>query len=198
MRDRWYGDNRDLVKWGVILHLAREYRVTRILQVAYLRRSDWEPLEIDGVCHPISEAVIRHFRRVQNVTALSTTPPIEVVDFPFSDRSIYMTQVCAALAGSQSEKDLVFLDPDTGLAPKKPRLDHVLDSELSQIWGQMRNGDVLVFYQHQTNKAGRPWVGAKREQFEDALCLPRGGAKLARGPKIAPDVAFFYCVKEIS
>jgi hypothetical protein len=27
MRDEWYGDKRDLVKWGVLLHLAKQHGV---------------------------------------------------------------------------------------------------------------------------------------------------------------------------
>src|SRR5271169_3122065 len=37
MRDRWYGDNRDLVKWATLLHLAHTNRVGTILQVAMYR-----------------------------------------------------------------------------------------------------------------------------------------------------------------
>ena len=198
MRDRWYGDNRDLVKWGVLLHLAREYGVARILQVAYLRPTSWESLEIDGTSRPIPEAVTRHFRRIQNITGLSARPRIEVLDCPFSDRSTYMAQVSAAVGGTPCETSLVFLDPDTGLAPKNPTLAHVLEAEVRDIWRAMRPRDVLVFYQHETNKAGQPWVEPKRVQFVSALGPPLGGAKLAWGPKVARDVAFFYCVKDES
>ena len=198
MRDRWYGDNRDLVKWGVILHIAREHGIARILQVAYLRPTSWKSLEINGTPQPMPEAVITHFRRVQNITALCRTPRIEVLASEFSDRSTYMTEVTAAVGGARSNRSLVFLDPDTGLAPGKPTLDHVLDTEVRDIWRAMPAGDVLVFYQHETNKAGKPWVQPKREQFEDALGLARGSAKVAWGPDVARDVAFFYCVRDNS
>ena len=69
MREKWYGDNRDLVKWGVLLHLAQDYEVDRILQVAYVRPTTWESLEINGVSKPLPAAVIRHFRRIQTSQA---------------------------------------------------------------------------------------------------------------------------------
>ncbi|WP_157844579.1 hypothetical protein [Dehalococcoides mccartyi] len=34
MKDKWYGDKRDLVKWGVLLTLAKMFSARRILQVA--------------------------------------------------------------------------------------------------------------------------------------------------------------------
>lgn len=196
MKDQWYGDKRDLVKWGVVLHIAREYGVARILQVAYLRPSGWASLEINGTSQPIPEVVISHFRRVQNIKGLSARPRIEVLDCHFSGRSAYMAEVSAAVRGAPCETSLVLLDPDTGLAPKNPTLEHVLDAEVAQIWHAMRPRDVLVLYQHETNRAGRVWVEPKRQQFEAALGLPSGCAMLAWGPKVAPDVAFFYCVKE--
>ena len=57
--------------------------------------------------------------------------------------------------------------------------------------------DILVFYQHRTNRNGQEWIDPKRIQFEDALGLPHGNAKIAHGAKIANDVVFFYSRKEV-
>ena len=51
---------------------------------------------------------------------------------------------------------IIFLDPDTGLELERASLKHVLESELGEIWEQMAPGDVLVFYQHRTNRTGEP------------------------------------------
>lgn len=59
MRDQWYGDNRDLVKWGGLLELVRRHSVKHVLQVLYLRPSDeWGRLEIDGHKVDLPEAVV--------------------------------------------------------------------------------------------------------------------------------------------
>jgi hypothetical protein len=84
------------------------------------------------------------------------------------------------------------LDPDTGLEPERPSLKHVLESELGEIWEQMAPGDVLVFYQHRTNRSGEPWVDAKRTQFENALGLKRRAAKVAGLENLAGDIVLFY------
>ncbi len=44
----WYGDNRDLVKWSVLVHLAKMNTAKRILQIAYFRDDDFSGVEIDG------------------------------------------------------------------------------------------------------------------------------------------------------
>ena len=90
---------------------------------------------------------------------------------------------------------ILFLDPDTGLESRKPSLDHVPDSELAKMWTELKAGNVLVVYQYLTNQAGQPWIPDKKEQFERAIGLPLGSAKLAWSEPIAPDVAFFYSQK---
>jgi hypothetical protein len=72
----------------------------------------------------------------------------------------------------------------------------VLNSELTEIWKALRPGDVLVFYQHQTNRNGTPWVEPKKAQFERALGVREGSTKLARAAGIARDVAFFFIQKK--
>jgi hypothetical protein len=71
----------------------------------------------------------------------------------------------------------------------------VLDEELAAVHASLAPGDLLVLYQHETNRRGQPWVSEKREQFENVLGLPRGTAKVASGSEIAGDLALYYCVK---
>jgi len=196
MRDEWYGDKRDLVKWGVLLHLADQFSSRSILQVPYYRPSEWRDLEIDGQRYPFPDAVVKHFRTIRDIRRLKARCRIQVVPTPFRNRTQYAAAVRRAIAAKRSGRSIVFLDPDTGLAPRNPGPEHVLGAELAAIWAQMSPGDVLVFYQHQTNRSGRPWVEEKRQQFAEALGLPPEAAGLVRAPEIARDVAFFFCEKK--
>lgn len=195
MRDKWYADNRDLVKWGVLLTLAERHAATHILQVLYYRPTEWAYLEVDGEDVPVPAAVIRHFRCTSAVLAINAPVPIEVVADTFENREEYHRVVVDCIRRRSTTPGIVFLDPDTGLASRTPTLDHVLESELSTLWAELKVGDVLVFYQHQTNRNGQPWIPEKKEQFERAIGLPAGTAKLARAEKIAQDVVFFYARK---
>jgi cation transport regulator ChaC len=87
MRDKWYGDNRDLVKWGVLLELAQRYQAQQILQVLYKRPSTWERLEIDGEQVELPATVIHHFRDATSVSAMQCPARVEVVSETFDDRS---------------------------------------------------------------------------------------------------------------
>ena len=48
MPDCWYADNRDLIKWGVLLQLARALQAARILHLAFYRPSEFGQIVIDG------------------------------------------------------------------------------------------------------------------------------------------------------
>ena len=195
MRDKWYADNRDLVKWGVLLTLAERYAATHILQVLYYRPTEWAQLELDGEQAPLPAAVIRHFRRVSAASEIEASAPVEVVLDTFKNRDDYHRLVIDRIRSRSTTPGIVFLDPDTGLEPQTPSLNHVLDSELAMLWAELKPGDVLVFYQHQTNKNDQPWIVPKKEQFELAIGLLIGAAKLARSEHIARDVVFFYAQK---
>jgi hypothetical protein len=72
----------------------------------------------------------------------------------------------------------------------------VLRSELQSIWENLIPGDVLVIYQHETNKNGDPWIPPKLGQFVKALGIESDRAKYSYAPMIARDVARFFAVKE--
>jgi len=196
MRDKFYSDNRDLVKWAVLHRLAEIYKAPRILQLAFYRPSEFPKVTVDGKEHKIPQEVLSHFRDLRKIENINSKIQVAVFDDLFDDRTSYLKSVKKFLSKFQEETCVVFLDPDTGLEPKKtPKFDHVLDLEAKSIWKATKAGDVYVFYQHQTNKAGQPCIEPKRSQLENALDLNKHSIKVASGLKIARDVVFFYAPK---
>jgi hypothetical protein len=47
MRDKWYSDNLDLVKWSTLLLIAKQNYSECILQIAYLRKNDYAKIKVD-------------------------------------------------------------------------------------------------------------------------------------------------------
>jgi hypothetical protein len=195
MRDKFFADQRDLVKWAVLHRLAEIFQAQRILQLAFYRPSEFANIIIDSQEYDIPQEVIGHFRDLRTVDSLQSDIHVTVFDAFFKDREHYLKKAENFLLQFRKERCVVFLDPDNGLEPQRPSLKHVLDSEAKAIWETMKSGDVYAFYQHQTNRAGRPWIEPKRRQLERALGLPEQSIKLAQGPKIAHDVVLFYISK---
>jgi len=192
MRNRWYGDNRDLMKWSVLIHLATRYNAKRILQIAYFREDDIEHVEIDDTKIDIPAEVKTHFRNIRKIETLCSQVNISVFDKVFADRNQYIDEAKRFISSFKGERCIVFLDPDTGLEPERPSLNHVLDSEVKTLWNALESLDVLVLYQHQTNRRGEPWENAKRMQFAKAIDVPEGNVKIGRGPQLTHDVALLY------
>jgi len=193
MQDRWYGDNRDLVKWGTLLELARIYQVKQILQVLYHRPNEWNPIEVDGKLVQIPNEVIQHFRDSKSIVNLKSSVPIEVLGETFADRKRHLQNVIGRVQDQKEIKKIVFLDPDTGIQPAgKASLKHALESELKLIWNSLSREDVLVFYQHQRRIPD--WIDTIQNQFASAIGVQN--VKRAKAPRIAPDVVFFYAQKE--
>lgn len=196
MRDKWYSDNRDLIKWSVLLVLAQRNNATRILQIAFLNKSEFGEIEIDGQRHQIPREVLSHFRDIRNVTGLSQQLRVSVFDAPFRDREGYLHAVLNFIASFNQERCIVFLDPDTGLEPNGGAdARHILNDEARAIWGALPHGWTCVFYQHETNRAGKPWIEEKRLQFANAIGVKIDQIGVASGPKIARDVVFFHISK---
>ena len=204
MRDIWYGDGRDLVKWSALFHLAEEHHAKRVLQIAYYRPSTFPTITMDGRRFDLPPDVINHFRDIRKIEGIKSKIRVSVLDLLFEDRVSYLAGAIKFIASFSQEKCLVFLDPDTGLEPERsPGVEHVLASEARAVWDSMKARDVFVFYQHQTNRNGQPWVEPKRIQLERALGLPCNSLKTAsRTPKkkksgleIAPEVVFYCCEK---
>jgi len=197
VRGKWYGDNRDLVKWGVLVQLANQHGASRIVQVAYYRREPETKLKIDGTEYPIPDAVVTHFPRdVMDIRrlGLSSGLEVEVVDSTFShaNRKKYTQGVLAKLASFDSPC-IIFLDPDTGLEQKGCKVEHVRKSELKEIWESMREKDLLVFYQHKPHE--KNWIALRQEQFARALDLPVEAVKIAHSTAADTDVVFFFAKK---
>ncbi len=200
MRDHWYGDNRDLAKWGVLLQLADRYDAKHILHVMYYRTNGWAPVQVDGEELQIPPAVIDHFRRAVSIAELQSPVPLDVITEPFENRQKYLELVRQRIKARTQTPGLIFLDPDTGLAPPSPAVsskrEFVKDNEVRAMWEDMQIGDVLVLHQHKTKRNGPPWVAMKRLQFEATLGIPEGSSKLAEAPRITMDALFFFVQKE--
>ena len=83
----------------------------------------------------------------------------------------------------------MFLDPDTGIAPKNYGYEHVTDQEIQTVLRAMKNGDVLLFYQHARLGDG-DWLNSTKEEFGLAVGMD-GPVDTVTCKEIANDVAFF-------
>jgi hypothetical protein len=195
MKTVWFGDKRDLVKWGALIHLARQRNASVIVQVCFLNPYRLPRITLDGKAVPLPPEVIEHFRSLRSVERLSSQVTISVFDRRLKNRRRYLKAVLEFIEKFAGQRRVVFLDPDTGLTPGKTDSTHVSEAEVGQVWSALAPEDTIVLYQHQTNRKGMPWIQPKRKQFASAIGLPTASVKIAKGSRIAHDVVFYYASK---
>jgi len=198
MQDLWYGDRRDLAKWGILLELSRQYMCRHVLQILYYRPNTWGKIELGNKQVDIAPEVIRHFRCPVSVRSICTDIGVEVLEEEFKQPKDYLECIKTAIRLRSVVPGVVFLDPDIGLEPEggNRTLAHVSSIELKEIWSSLCYEDLLVLYQHQDNRAGREWRDRKRRQFARVVGLADNSVRLAHAPEIAHDVAFYYAQRQ--
>ena len=196
MRDEWYGDDRDVVKWSALVHLARREALSTILHVA-MYRPNQAPAPLTtayGKMDPPAE-VFRHFRDLDDIQRLAaaTGLAIEVWKEPFTDRAAYFVRVCDRLRTLRGGPSLVLLDPDIGLVPETPGPEHVTSAEVAAVFEALRPGDLLVCYQHARKQ--QDWRGRARRAFANAPGLPSFEVEMLQSA-LARDVLLLAVKKE--
>ena len=196
MKDQWYADNRDLIKWGGIVDLCNTTGIKSVMQVAYYRESSWLQLRFDRKNEDIPKEVIEHFRDIEDIKRLGKKVGITIdvlkSEFSNSAREAYTKSICRRIQ-KQTQQQIVFLDPDNGLSPQKAKAEHVTREEISSIWQSLKRGDYLVFYQHsfRDNK----WKEIRCKQLAGACSVKENIIKMWEATEKITDVVFFFCEK---
>jgi hypothetical protein len=200
MRDIWHGDKRDLVKWSGIVYLCQLKQITNVLHVVYYRKErSWPKIDFDGSETPLPDNVIKHFRDVDDISRLADNCGLVVRlvkrEFNGRNRNQYNGELINNIKSiSKNKKKIVFLDPDTGLAPKTGTRKHVMPEEVKKIWNHLNNDDVLVFYQHSFHIRDREWITVRRKEMAKCCSVGKEQVKMWLSQH-AHDVVFFFIEK---
>jgi hypothetical protein len=197
MRDLYYADNRDLVKWAVLVHIAHTHKLRSIIQVPYWRVGKQHHFMFGGIQIPIQKAVWDFFRDIRQIVRLGECCDIgiEVIMEPFShtNRRVYSNHISRHLEACDKRPLLLFLDPDTGLAPRSTSPEHTTPEEIKEVWSRLHPNEFLVLYQHAPRQYRPGWFTIPEEKLS-RIC---DGAEVvvARSDEIGRDVAFL-CVQK--
>ena len=181
MRNEWYGDKRDLVKWQSLLYIARREGIKRVCQIAMCTDGQPKTLAIralDGalVGDPdVRKQVNDHFRLYNNLELIRCLGRRFGIDihvrldpFAHATRHRYFIDVLKEIRTSTLQT-VWFFDPDTGIEPEgsPPNEKHVKLSELADAFRPLPTGDYLACYQHSWRALG--WQNNARARLAKRL-----------------------------
>ena len=187
MRSEWYRDKRDLVKWTSLLYLAKREKANFILHVAMCPLPETKTHKLRTNSGDVANAgqsfnqVIGHFRVddwTKDLKSLCSSQGIDVetIEDHYSKQNStsYFNEVRKKIEKIKKKYKkspvLVFLDPDTGIAPPTAvTRKHVTRSHLQLVFNELRSGDYLVCYQHR--KRQKDWSNWARKEIAIAVDL---------------------------
>ncbi len=196
MQERWYSDKRDLVKWGALFDIASKYGIRRIEQVAFRVPNDDKLFLLrDRRRVRLASVVWQHFRDLRRIERMSKRDKLKIKVYTAlwhaQERSNYFHKLLAHIRAIRKRPLIVFLDPDTGIAPKRVGAEHVRPEELASVFKALRKGDWLTFYQHARHQ--RRWADLTMKSFAKAVSVRRNHLVTYRSATkdLARDVALF-------
>lgn len=208
MRDQWFGDEGDFVKFRLLRKIcgitAQDGGEKLSLGVVWYRRETKRTGYLDSTGdyeHEDSELFRRllqwnqeenkrGIRLIERSGLLPDTAWFGCPMEPSKSRTSWLKKALKRVAKSR----VVFLDPDTGLAPTRPTRAHVLFCELRDFCAQEECPTVVV-YQHSRRSDWEPQVKEQTKEIKDRLNLNElsGRAPFAvRHPKLTQ--RFFYVI----
>jgi hypothetical protein len=200
MRDQFYGDRKDVLKWTLALRLAgTEKRVLYVVMYRPCKGShgcDFRTFQsADSRVVVFFEEERKRFqsgvpRCVRDITRL-LPGRIELIDgkYEHRERKGYFDAVRNPLIGrGNGERYIILLDPDNGISGKCSKSEHVCADELSAMRSAMVPGDVLLVYQHRFRDKG--WASKRQEALVLATKVSADAITCHRRRDVA-DVCFF-------
>ena len=209
MKNQYFGDQNDYVKYGLLRVLAKEFRIgvawmltppdgnTDGKRTNYLRHpEDWRGYDhslYDALRTSVSDAGRRDVRVAKDHKLIPSA--IYFTD-PISDVSVERAAYFARLAGAINKCDLVFFDPDNGMeVPSKPRgknrkkgsSKYLYWDELTQI---INAGKSALVYQHFPRKKRSEFLPHMRDKFAEKTGISIVHSLLTK------HVAFFLLVQQ--
>jgi len=165
MRDKWYADNRDLIKWATLSHIARMENLRTIIQVPYWRPDESRPhFDFRNKRVPVSDDVWGFFRNIKHINGLAAQIAVSITvvasQFNPNQREAYITEVCALIKPLRRPL-LLFLDPDKGLQPVRCTPKH---TSLDEVTSHLTTGWSYI------NMPAGQAVGPNRSAIKSPLC----------------------------
>jgi hypothetical protein len=200
MRDVWYSDRRDLVKWASVAATARSARIKEVIWVALLpqnREASGQQVALKRRFGVRGEVVWRYFRDMHDIVSLGHELGIKITLADDDLASLTRDKYVLALADQLKRRRtrcVVFVDPDTGIAPdKRASLAHISTKHLAQVWDALKPEDWIVVYQH--GDRTKDWLTRRMALFSKVTGV-RG--RTDRLPEVAKDAAIYSAKRERS
>ena len=182
MKNQYFGDNRDLFKYDLILDIIQAGLVSHFSFIPMLTGLDdtkhggkinrskaktgtenKELVSFLDECVQADRRDIEQLRRFFKGKDIPTT--IYGKDFSYAGRRQYFEQIGDELLA----KSLIFVDPDIGLEVARSTEKHILFREVDNLYRRMDESSILMIYQHFPREDHHEYLHRRSEELEEKV-----------------------------
>ena len=165
MRNKYFGDIRDLFKFDLALWIASS-TFKRMTYVPMLTKPDrkkhtgkydyetaragWQNHELIRLLRACVIGMDGHSKDIREIVPYFQANGIEIAAYKDDDHLTVKSRYTYwdDLAATMLPDSLVLVDPNTGMENSNPTEDHLLHTELEALLGGLTENSILMLYQH--------------------------------------------------
>jgi hypothetical protein len=185
MKNQYFGDNKDLWKYDLVMTIMQAGLAEQFTFVPMLtepdgtnhggkidRRHARAGTENKELVNFLDERLNRGQRDIELMGDFFKRYGIKMKIYYGEDGYFSHRKRKSYFAGIKIEllsKSLILLDPDNGLEVKRPNEKHVLYSEVKELYGRMDKASTLMLYQY-FPRASRPdYLNTRMQELKDKV-----------------------------
>jgi hypothetical protein len=185
MKNQYFGDNRDLFKYDLILQVIQGGLINHFTYIPMLTGNDGTAqggetnrdkaqagTENKELMSFLDECVNGDRRNIDQLKSLFAKHAIETTIYRGKDeyfsherREEYFREI----DGNLLSKSLIFVDPDKGLQVEKTRDKHIKYSEVENLYRRMDKDSILMVYQHFPRVNHMEYLNKRMEELKENI-----------------------------
>ena len=205
MKNQYFGDNKDLFQYDLVLMIMQAGLVERFTFVPMLTKPDVtnhggkadRSYARAGTGNKelvsfLDDCINEGQKDIEQMVSFFQRYGIEMVMHYGKDAYFSYRKRQSYFAGIESRllsKSLILVDPDNGLEVKKPGEKHLLYSEVKELYGRMDKASTLMVYQYFPRVNREEYLNQRMQELKDKV--------MGDFPVVVFDseIAFFFLTK---
>ncbi len=186
MKNQYFGDNKDLFTYDLILQIMQPGLVNHFTFIPMLTPNDdkqhgqkWHRekakagTENQELMRFLDGCVRDGKRDIEHLKGFFARHGIEMTIHYGTDT--YFThqnrqQYFAHIGNELLSNSLVFVDPDVGLEAKNSGEKHLLYSEVKSLYKRMNKDSILMLFQHFPRQPRQQYLNTRAEELKEKVC----------------------------
>ena len=184
MKNQYFGDNRDLFNYDLIYHIMKAGLAERLTFIPMLTENDGKPhgnktvrqlakagTQNKELMRFLDECVKNGKRDIKQLEDFFNRHGIKMTlygkdkYFTHANRREYFEKIGDKLLS----KSLVFLDPDIGLEVRHSGKEHLLFSEVKDLYERMDKDSILMLFQYFPRQPHPEYLNMRCEELKDKV-----------------------------